>query len=106
MVCYNEADFPGSIHERGGFRHPGYLRIEDQIDEIGQKYRTQRILRGAMIWIAAMVAASFAAALSAHFLGSGLWARIVLVAWAGCGRSSAPGGGLPGRCSSVPMPLK
>jgi hypothetical protein len=62
--------------------NPAYLQIEDRLDAIGQKYRVQKIVRGAMLWVAAGVLASLAAALTAHFLGAGAWARIVLVVWA------------------------
>ncbi|HWE04712.1 MAG TPA: hypothetical protein VG326_20060 [Tepidisphaeraceae bacterium] len=62
---------------------PAFYQIEDRIDAIGQKYRAQRIVRGAMLFVAALVALSFAAALVAHFLGHGVWTRIVLGAWAG-----------------------
>lgn len=59
----------------------GYLHVEDQIDAIGQKYRVQRIIRGAIIWIVAMASASFLAALAAHHLGQGVWTAIILTGW-------------------------
>ncbi|MDB5301370.1 MAG: hypothetical protein JWO87_3033, partial [Phycisphaerales bacterium] len=60
---------------------PAYLHIEDQIDLIGQKYRGQRILRGAMLWVGMFIASTFAAVLLAHFIGQGVWARIALAVW-------------------------
>ncbi|HET6249360.1 MAG TPA: hypothetical protein VFE47_16810 [Tepidisphaeraceae bacterium] len=60
---------------------PAYYQIEDQIDAIGQKYRVQRILRGAMLWAAGLIVVSFIAALAAHLIGHGFWTRVVLVAW-------------------------
>src|SRR5665213_2279028 len=61
---------------------PAFYQIEDRIDAIGQKYRGQRIVRGAMLFVAGLIAFSFVAALVAHFLGHGIWTRIVLGAWA------------------------
>ena len=61
---------------------PAFYQIEDRIDAIGQKYRAQRIVRGAMLWVAGLVTASFVAALAAHFLRQGLATRVVLGAWA------------------------
>ncbi len=64
---------------------PAYFQIEDRLDAIGQKYRVQRILRGAMLWVVALLAASFAAALLAHLLGHGAATRLILgalAAWA------------------------
>ena len=37
---------------------PSLLLIEDRLDAIGQKYRVQRIVRGAMLWIAGALMAS------------------------------------------------
>src|SRR5947207_421479 len=62
---------------------PAYYQIEDRIDAIGQKYRVQRILRGAMLWLATLIAVSFAATLVAHFLGHGKWTRVVMGVWGG-----------------------
>ncbi|HWE96103.1 MAG TPA: hypothetical protein VG269_19220 [Tepidisphaeraceae bacterium] len=60
---------------------PAYLHLEDQIDLIGQKYRGQHILRGALLWLGGFVFASFAAILLAHFLGQGIGTRLVLAGW-------------------------
>jgi DNA-binding ferritin-like protein len=78
-------------------QNSAYLRIEDQLDAIGQKYRGLRILRGAILWIVTGVVSSFFAALAAHFIGDagsshsawnyavlGLWGLVMLaatVAW-------------------------
>src|ERR1700722_19191716 len=61
--------------------NPAYLQIEDRLDAIGQKYRVQKIVRGALLWVALGVLATLCAALTAHFLGAGIWAKIVLGAW-------------------------
>jgi hypothetical protein len=67
-------------------QNSAYLRIEDQLDAIGQKYRGLRMLRGAILWIVAGVVSSFVAALAAHFIGdagsshSG-WNYAVLALW-------------------------
>lgn len=74
-------------------QNSAYLHIEDQLDAIGQKYRGLRILRGAILWIAAGAVSSFTAALAAHFIGNasashvgwnyavlGLWALVMLAA--------------------------
>ena len=67
--------------------HPAYLQIADRLDAVGQKYRGQRIARGALIWLATAIAATWSAALVAHWLGSASdgrspWTWAVLVAWA------------------------
>ena len=59
-----------------------YYQIEDRLDAIGQKYRVQLILRGVLIWLAALVAASFAAVLAANWLGHGMATRCLFGAWA------------------------
>ncbi len=61
--------------------NPAYMLIEDRLDAVGQKYRVQRIVRGAMLWLAGALATSFAAALAAHLIGQGAWARGVLASW-------------------------
>src|SRR5438270_23938 len=60
---------------------PQYSVIEDQIDAVGQKYRAQRIIRGAMLWVAFGIAVSLAAALLAHFTGTSFWTRVIFGAW-------------------------
>ena len=69
-------------------QNTAYLHIEDQLDAVGQKYRGQRIIRGAILWVAAAVVSSWAAALSAHFIGDASaghsgWNWIVLTIWVG-----------------------
>ena len=59
-----------------------YYQIEDRLDAIGQKYRVQRILRGVLLWMAALVVASFVGILAANWLGHGLATRTVAVIWA------------------------
>ena len=58
-----------------------YDQIADRLDEIGQKYRAQRIMRGVVLWIAGAVVVWFAAALAAHVLGKGRLTYAVLLAW-------------------------
>jgi hypothetical protein len=63
-----------------------YLHIEDQLDAVGQKYRGMRIVRGIILWIATGVAASWLAALVAHFIGDATaghsgWNYLVLAFW-------------------------
>jgi hypothetical protein len=67
-------------------QNPAYLHIEDQLDAVGQKYRGQRIVRGAILWIATAVVSSFAAALVAHWIGDASvgrsgWTYLVLGLW-------------------------
>jgi hypothetical protein len=69
-------------------QNAAYLHIEDQLDAIGQKYRGVRIVRGAILWIAAAVVSSWAAALAAHFIGDAsvghsAWNWVVLAVWVG-----------------------
>src|SRR5205807_1897688 len=52
-----------------------YLVIEDRLDAVGQKYRGQRIVRGAMLWVAGAVVATMAATLAAHFIGQSSWTK-------------------------------
>ncbi len=63
-----------------------YLQIEDRLDAVGQQVRGQRIVRGGLLLIAAIVASTWAAALLAHFIGdasggTSRWTWVVLVAW-------------------------
>src|SRR5688572_10316860 len=43
-------------------RHPAYLEIEDRLDVVGQKYRVQRMIRGGLLFLTTLLAASWAAA--------------------------------------------
>ncbi|HSV13546.1 MAG TPA: DUF4175 family protein, partial [Tepidisphaeraceae bacterium] len=66
--------------------HPALLQIEDRLDAAGQKYRGQRIVRGAILWLATAIAASWSAALAAHFIGAvsvggSVWTYLVLAIW-------------------------
>src|SRR4051812_31695108 len=67
--------------------HPALLHIEDRLDAVGQKYRGQRILRGAILWLTVAVVASWCAALAANFIGTAtvgasIWTYLVLALWA------------------------
>ncbi|HEX4125698.1 MAG TPA: hypothetical protein VHY37_13310, partial [Tepidisphaeraceae bacterium] len=57
------------------------LQIEDRIDTIGQKYRAQRIVRGAMLWVGCGAATTIIAALLADAVGQGSATRVILYAW-------------------------
>ena len=72
-----------------GLHDPSFLVIEDRLDVIGQKYRVQRIVRGAALWVAFALATTLAAAAAAHWIGAGAWTRVVLVAWVGWLAASA-----------------
>ena len=57
------------------------------MDAVGQKVRGQRIVRGAVLFAAAVVALTWTAALAAHFLGDATagasrWTWVVLTLWA------------------------
>ncbi|MGH7213252.1 MAG: hypothetical protein ACREIT_00505 [Tepidisphaeraceae bacterium] len=62
-------------------RPANYLLIEDQLDAVGQKYRVQVLVRGAILWVAFAVLSSLVAGLAAHFTGQGTGAMIVLAMW-------------------------
>ena len=62
--------------------HPAYLLIEDKLDEIGQRYRILRILRGGLLFLTAAGALCFLAALAALAAGPGIMAKAVLILWA------------------------
>src|SRR5689334_18970010 len=67
--------------------HPAYLHIADRLDAVGQKYRGQRIARGALRWVSTTIVTTWVAALVAHWLGAtsdgrSPWTWFVLVAWA------------------------
>ncbi len=62
--------------------NPAYLIIEDRLDEVGQRYRVQRLLRGAMLWIGFGATVSVGAAIAAHALGQGRAAMTLAIAWA------------------------
>jgi hypothetical protein len=67
--------------------NPAFLQIEDRLDEIGQKYRGQRIVRGIILWLAGAVVATFAAGLAAHLIGdastgNSRWTWVVIGIWA------------------------
>jgi hypothetical protein len=59
------------------------LQIEDQIDTIGQKYRAQRIVRGAMLWVGCAAAATIVASFVANYAGQGIAAKAVMWVWVG-----------------------
>jgi hypothetical protein len=64
-----------------------YLAIEDRLDAVGQQVRGQRIVRGAVLFLAAAVVVTWVAALAAHFIGdasggTSRWTWVVLAAWA------------------------
>ena len=59
------------------------MQIEDQIDTIGQKYRAQRIVRGAMLWVGCGVAATIVAAFVANYAGQGVATKGILWVWVG-----------------------
>ncbi len=63
--------------------HPAYLAIEDRLDAVGQKYRVQRIVRGAMLFVTTLLAATLAGALVANAMGQSRWTWVVLAAWLG-----------------------
>jgi hypothetical protein len=68
-------------------QNAAYLHIEDQLDAVGQKYRGLQIVRGAILWIATAIVASWIAVLSAHFIGDASeghsgWNWVVLTVWA------------------------
>src|SRR5687768_6981067 len=50
--------------------HPAYLQIEDQLDLVGQKYRVQRIVRGAVLWVTLAIVSTFLAAIISHWIGA------------------------------------
>jgi hypothetical protein len=58
------------------------LQIEDQIDAVGQKYRAQQIIRGAMLFLVFGFISSILAALLAHATGQTHWTAIILAIWA------------------------
>src|SRR5271170_2447948 len=60
---------------------PALAGIEDQLDAMGQKYRVQRIIRGAILWTATVIAATWAAALAAHWVGGSRWTWIIDGVW-------------------------
>ena len=57
-------------------------RIEDQIDAVGQKYRAQRMIRGAMLFVAFGLVTAIGAALIAHVAGQTRWTTAILILWA------------------------
>jgi hypothetical protein len=59
------------------------LQIEDQIDTIGQKYRAQRIVRGAMLWVGCGAAVTIVAAFLANYAGQGIATKGILFIWIG-----------------------
>ena len=59
------------------------LQIEDQIDAVGQKYRAQQIIRGAMLFLAFGFVSTTLAALLAHLAGQTHWTPVILVIWTG-----------------------
>jgi len=60
---------------------PALAGIEDQLDAVGQKYRVQRIIRGAILWAATAIAATWTAALAAHLAGGSAWTWIIDFLW-------------------------
>ena len=71
------------------FAHnPALIHIEDQLDLVGQKYRGQQIIRGALLWIAAVTASTWVATLTSHFIGDATngvsgWTWVILILWLG-----------------------
>jgi hypothetical protein len=61
--------------------HPAYLAIEDRLDAVGQKYRVQRIVRGGMLFVSGLIAATLVAALLASVMGQSRWTWLVLAGW-------------------------
>ncbi len=64
------------------------LRIEDQLDLVGQKFRGQQIVRGVVLLSATVVASTWIATLAAHFIGdatngTSVWLWVILISWAG-----------------------
>ncbi len=55
-----------------------FLLIEDSVDAVGQRHRVQRIVRGAMLFVAAVAVGVVLASLAAHGLGAGWGARVAL----------------------------
>ena len=59
-----------------------YLRIADQLDLVGQKYRGLRIARGAILWVTTSAVATAVAAFAAQGVGDGRWTWLLLAGWA------------------------
>jgi len=62
-------------------QHPSYLRIEDQLDSVAQKYRIWRFVRGAMLWGCSTATSAFAAAMAAHWCGASTWTSVIFISW-------------------------
>jgi hypothetical protein len=65
----------------------GFLQIEGRLDAIGQKYKGQKVVRGAILWLSTLVVITWAGALSAHFIGDASdgrsgWTYVILGTWA------------------------
>jgi hypothetical protein len=63
-----------------------YLQIEDRLDAVGQQVRGQRIVRGGLLLLTSGVAATWVAALAAHWIGdasggTSRWTWVVLAGW-------------------------
>jgi hypothetical protein len=62
--------------------NPALLHIEDRLDAVGQKYRGQRIVRGAILWIATAIVVTWCTALAAHFAGDAtVWTYLLAAVW-------------------------
>jgi hypothetical protein len=57
------------------------LQIEDQIDVVGQKFRGQQIIRGAILFLAFGFVSAILAALLAHAAGQSHWTPVILAIW-------------------------
>jgi len=66
--------------------HPAWLRIEDRLDAMGQKFRAWRLVRGVCVALLIIVtttllAVAAAHAISVHQPNGSVWNRVILVVW-------------------------
>src|SRR5690606_28159286 len=62
-------------------RHPAYLLLSDQLDEIGQKQRMVRLAEGAVKWVGAAAVVTTLASAVSHAFGQGGWTLLVAMLW-------------------------
>jgi hypothetical protein len=61
---------------------PDVAHVARVLDSVGQRYRMQQVLRGAMLFVAVAAIVSMVAGMLAHWMGAGAWTMVVLLVWA------------------------